>query len=226
MISRAGPHGGNNSGALEIHAPHRPIHTFKEMMVHLGLITLGVLIALSFEGVVSWREHRALVREARANILDEIRDNRMEIANRLQKIPGAREALDASIAVAQRLIDSKKLEGSVQIGFGTADLRDASRATAAVTGAFGLMAYDEVKKVATVYMHQELFLRAQSDAMQNLTRAMAAINLLKHAETATARELEDWKTNLRLTIASLTVEEQIGAGLLKEYDRVLQGHEP
>jgi hypothetical protein len=99
---------------LEIHAPHRPIHTAKEMKVDLGLITLGVLIALSFEGLV---------------------------------------------------------------------------------------------------------------AIQNLTRALAAIALLKHAETATVRELEDWKMTLRLTIASLEIEEQLGGGLLKEYERMLQGHE-
>ena len=57
---------------MEIHAPHGPIHSFKEMAVQIALITLGVLIALSFEGVASWREHRALVREARANLTNEI----------------------------------------------------------------------------------------------------------------------------------------------------------
>ena len=196
------------------------------MVAHLVLVTLGVLIALSFEGFGSWREHRALVREARANILSEIRDNQKELASRLQKIPKEREALDAAIAVAQKLIDTGKLEGSVQLGFETADLSEASRTTAAVTGAFGLMEYDEVKKYATVYGHQELFLRAQSAAIQDLTRAMAAINLLQHSETATPRELEDWKMNLRLTIASLTVEEGLGAGLVKEYERVLKGENP
>jgi len=212
---------------LEIHAPHRPVHSLREMVAHLVLVTLGVLIALSFEGFGSWREHRALVREARANILSEIRDNQKELASRLQKIPEERKGLEAAIAVAQKLVDTKKLdEDKVQLGFVTADLRDASRTTAAVTGAFGLMEYDEVKKYATVYGHQELFLRAQTAAIQDLTRSMAAINLLEHSETATIRELEEWKMNLRLTIAALTVEEGLGAGLVEEYQRVLEGHEP
>ena len=196
------------------------------MVAHLALVTLGVLIALSFEGIGSWREHRTLVREARANILSEIRDNQKELANRLQKIPEERHALDEAITVAQKLIDTKKLESSVQLGFNTADLRDASRTTATVTGAFGLMEYEEVKKYATLYGHQELFLRAQNDAIQNLTRAMAAINLLQHSDTATARELEDWKMSLRLTIASLTIEEGLGGNLVKEYESVLKGQEP
>jgi hypothetical protein len=68
-------HDGDNSRAVDIHAPHRSISSLKEGLVHLTLITLGVLIALSFEGIASWREHRALVREARANLASEIHDN-------------------------------------------------------------------------------------------------------------------------------------------------------
>jgi predicted xylose isomerase-like sugar epimerase len=211
---------------LEIHAPHKPVHSLREMLTHLVLVTLGVLIALSFEGIGSWREHRALLHEARANILSELRDNQKELAQRLEGIPKERDNLTAAIDVAQRLMDTKKLEGEVQLGFQTADLRDASRTTAAVTGAFGLMDYSEVKKYATVYGHQELFLRAQTTAIENLTRTMAAVHLLQHSDRATARELEDWKMSLRLTIASLTVEEGLGQGLVKEYDRVLKGQEP
>src|SRR5262249_30232388 len=185
-----------------------------------------VLIALSFEGIGSWREHRALLHEARANILSELRDNQKELAHRLSQIPKERDNLSAAIDVAQRLMATKKLEGQVQLGFGTADLRDASRTTAAVTGAFGLMDYTEVKKYATVYGHQELFLRAQTAAIENLTRTMAAIHLLQHSEKATPRELEDWKLSLRLTIASLTAEEGLGEGVVRVYARGLKGQEP
>jgi hypothetical protein len=211
---------------LEIHAPHAPVHSLRDMVAHLALVTLGVLIALSFEGIGSWREHRALLREARANILSELRDNQKELAHRLEGIPKERANLTAAIAVAQKLIDTKKLEGQVELGFGTADLRDASRTTATVTGAFGLMDYREVKKYAIVYGHQELFLRAQTTAIQDLTRTMAAITLLQHSDTATVRELEDWKMSLRLTIASLAIEEGLGGNLVKEYESVLNGQEP
>jgi hypothetical protein len=77
-----------------------------------------------------------------------------------------------------------------------------------------------------VYGHQELFLRAQTTAIQDLTRTMAAIHLLQHSDKATARELEDWKLSLRLTIASLGIEEELGSSLVKEYESVLKGQEP
>ena len=176
---------------MEIHAPHKPVHSLREMLTHLVLVTLGVLIALSFEGIGSWREHRALLHEARANILSELRDNQKELAHRLSQIPKERDDLSAAIDVAQRLMD-----------------------------------YSEVKKYATVYGHQELFLRAQTTAIQDLTRTMAAIHLLQHSDKATARELEDWKLSLRLTIASLGIEEDLGKNLVKEYESVLKGQEP
>jgi hypothetical protein len=37
--------------------------------------------------------------------------------------------------------------------------------------------------------------------------------------------LEDWSTAIRQAGASLFVEEELGASLLKDYDSVLQGRE-
>jgi hypothetical protein len=39
-------------GSVEIHPPHGSIHSFKDFVVQLATITAGVLIALSFEGVL------------------------------------------------------------------------------------------------------------------------------------------------------------------------------
>ena len=65
---------------MEVHAPHGGVHSFKDALVHVGLITIGVLIALSFESISTWREHRALVREARENLASELSDNRKELS--------------------------------------------------------------------------------------------------------------------------------------------------
>jgi len=34
---------------IEVHAPHEPIHTWKDFWIHLGTITVGLLIAISLE---------------------------------------------------------------------------------------------------------------------------------------------------------------------------------
>jgi len=211
---------------MEIHAPHEPVQSLRQMLTHLALVTMGVLIALSFEGIGTWREHRALVREARANILSELSDNHNELENRLKGIVVEQKNIDETIAVAQRLLETKQLKGSVQLGFETADLRDASRRTAEITGAFALMEYDEVKKYAELYSHQELFMRTQADAMRDLARTMGVLNLLKYADRASVRELEQWQMDLRAVLGDLTVEEGLGKKLLKDYEHVLEGKEP
>ena len=207
---------------MEIHAPHRPISSLKEGLVHLTLITLGVMIALSFEGIASWREHRALVREARANLASEIRDNMNELSNRLKNIPTERQNIDRVHEVLTTLMQHRQVQGPVGLGFDTADLRDASHATAQVTGAFALMDYDEVKNYASVYEKQALYVRLHNEAFQTVSGTLALADILARHETPSTRELDDLRQQFRRMSAWLTIEEQIGGALLKDYERVLQ----
>jgi hypothetical protein len=209
---------------VDIHAPHQSIPSLKEGLVHLTLITLGVLIALSFDGIASWREHRALVREARANLASELRDNRNELSNRLKNIATERRNIDRAHEVVTTLMQHRQVEGEFGLAFDTADLRDASHATAQVTGAFALMDYDEVKKYASVYELQALYVRLHNDAFQSVSGPLALADIVARNETPSPRELEDVRLQLRRMGASLTIEEQIGAALLKGYDSMLQEH--
>jgi len=150
-----------------------------------------VLIALSFEGIGTWREHRALVREARANILSEIRDNQRELANRLNNVETEQKELDSILEALQTIVDRKKLNVShVGTNMTTAELRDASHSTAQVTGAFALMEYDEVKKYAAVYSRQAMYQRLHDDTFQNLSRALGFVAIFAAPEKASMREME------------------------------------
>ena len=64
---------------MEIHAPDHLPANWKETAKHLAIITAGVLIALTLEGIVSWIDHRMLVREAVANLTAELRNNKKEL---------------------------------------------------------------------------------------------------------------------------------------------------
>ena len=46
---------------LDVHPPHEKVHGFKDFLLHILTITIGLLIALSLEGCVEWRHHRHLV---------------------------------------------------------------------------------------------------------------------------------------------------------------------
>lgn len=42
---------------IDVHAPHGGLHTWKDFWIHLGTITLGLLIAISLEQSVEWLHH-------------------------------------------------------------------------------------------------------------------------------------------------------------------------
>ena len=64
---------------MDIHSPAGRIASWKDTVKHLAIITAGVLIALSVEGVVSWADHRMLVREAEGNLAAELCCNKNEL---------------------------------------------------------------------------------------------------------------------------------------------------
>ena len=147
---------------MEVHTPHEPVTSLRGLVTHLDLVIMGVLIALSFEGIATWREHRALVRDARANLLNEVRDNRNELAERLKEIPQETDQLERALDVSIALLQHKTIDGKMGLGFKSADLQTASHTTAEVTGAFALMEYDVVKRYASLYDHQNVFVKTQT----------------------------------------------------------------
>jgi hypothetical protein len=220
---------------MEIHPPHNAVHTWKDALTHIALITVGVFIALSFEGVATWREHRALVREARANLMTEVDDNRKELQRALKKLDETDAQLQHDLAVTAALIGRTPIKGGKSIDLETdlANLQDASHTTAEATGAFGLMDYAEVKKFAGVYSWQQQFLAAQRDLVTDLTHALpgamavtgthtpGAAMLVDGPHTASMQELESLQQGLRQCVTSALVERQMAKSLSAAYDRVL-----
>ena len=58
---------------MEIHAPEGPVNTIKDFLVHISIVTVGILIALGLEGAREAWHNRHLVRETRENVHEEMR---------------------------------------------------------------------------------------------------------------------------------------------------------
>src|SRR5437868_10040040 len=125
---------------MEIHTPDHLPETWKETVKHLALIAAGVLIALAFEGVVAWSDHRLLVREAKANLIEEIRNNRKELEGQLANIARERDEFDHADQIGQELLDRGKLDKfDLGLNWHFAELKNAAVTTGQITGAFGYM---------------------------------------------------------------------------------------
>jgi hypothetical protein len=88
---------------LEVHAPHQTVHTWKDFLIHIAAITLGLLIALGLEATVEWIHHRHQAREALELLKQEVDRNRIALANDMRSGDiGERNHRDA-LAVLHRL---------------------------------------------------------------------------------------------------------------------------
>jgi hypothetical protein len=220
---------------MEIHAPHKPILTLKEAAAHLVIVTAGILIALSLEGLLERQRHHALVREARANVTIELTGNKARLEKLHGELDGMKRNLERGLDVLNTLPGSRAAEdaaalyrvdtGGVIHNYDIAELRTASRTTAEMTGAFGLMDYAEVQTYASAYDRQALFNRVQDQAW---TSAMAAFSLGQKLDfqKASPAAVEDAKRQLRLAIGTLIIEEEVATALIKAYERALtsEGH--
>ena len=208
---------------MEIHPPHGPARSWSDVFGQLTIITAGVLIALALEGAVAWFEHRKLVREATTNLRNEMAENVREVEGLFISIVKERQNLEHADELAQMLLAQKKVENEkLELVFHGAELKDASRTTAEVTGAFGHMEYAEVERFAAVYGLQTAFNRAQERTNETFVTTLAGVSLLSSSEKPDPGQVKQWKSQIALTLAALTVEEQIGQQLVKRYTQALE----
>jgi hypothetical protein len=149
-----------------------------EWLFQLATITLGVLIALSFDALLEWRANRALVAEARATIAREIAKNRADLESNLAGYEERSAKLRASLKLLDEL--DAGVEPTVheyQITWNPPQLARAGWESAERTGALALMDYAEVEHLAGLYSIQQLVEDNAGTAFSATARALAALGV-------------------------------------------------
>ena len=214
--------------AMEIHAPHHPALTLKDALVHLCIVTVGILIALSLEGTRQWWEHRELVAETRARLESEIQGNRDSIQTVLKSLGPAKPRFLHAIDVVSDLSNPDHAKAAESLfGEGTGNVtamsfayfNTAAYSTAQVTGALGFMEYSDALRYADAYDLQALYARMQDSAEKDVIAAgMLGTSLQQKPTTA---EIADVERQLRLALGGLVVLENIAKKLDELYAKAL-----
>jgi len=206
---------------MEIHAPLHPIMSLREFLVHLSMVTLGILIALGLEQSVEAYHHRELAREARENIRSEIRDNKKDLDKHLADLDGLRKERKDDLVVIEKMLGHEKLkEASMSINFYGATLSSASWSTASTVGALVYMDYAEVKQLAEAYKKQEFYDQLQNEQIKMVQVGLGLMSSIGESKP-TDDELRAVRSQLLQSHASLVVLDQLGRQLDAEYDKVL-----
>ena len=142
---------------MDVHAPHEPIHTWRDIALHLGIVTVGLFIALSLEAFVEHLHNRHLVAEARANIREELQINHEAAQDDIHRVQLTIDSLQANIATIHRLqTNPKDFHGTITNTMSFNSLNDAAWRTARDTGALSFMPYKEVQRYSDLYMLEGL----------------------------------------------------------------------
>ena len=212
---------------IDVHPPTEPVHGWRDFLVHLITITIGLVIALSLEGCVEWQHHRHLVREAEASLQGEIKTNAGNIAGALDDVRKEQASLKGDIEILQRIIANPKVKNyeNFTVGLRVRTFEDVSWKTAQSTGAVGYMPYEQAHEYANLYSQQDEIYVAEQQAVRDTVVAVAPIiDLKKGAVNPGAEESVRIKNNFEVLQAQMMYLQSKIEGLDGAFKTFLAAH--
>jgi len=157
---------------IDIHVPHGTQLGVKDFFLHLFIITLGLLIALSLERWVEQVHHRHLAREAEAGLRAEITNNEHELVRQRQQINDGQKLMGADLKVlAEMRSHPHAKRGPLNLMFSLGSFDDISWKTAQTTGAIAYMPYKDAQSFSDIYAFQDVYLRSVLLDLEDLGNA-------------------------------------------------------
>jgi hypothetical protein len=200
---------------MDVHAPHDPIHTWKDFFLHLITITIGLLIALSLEAGVELLHHRNEVKETREALRIEREHNRKSFAMNTVHFRTGGALMQNNLLVLVYLqqhpgTPEEKLPGIIVWGAYYEPITEATWKTATQTGVTALMPQDEVTKDDALYSELEILESTQVDLYRAVTQAQKYAFIDPDVTHLTPAQLE---TEIELTQNVLEANYRRGAWL-------------
>jgi hypothetical protein len=212
---------------MDIHPSQGPIRSFKDFVLHLLTVIIGILIALSLEGLLEWHHHRSLVQEARSNLASEIRENRQHLTKGLDSAPDAEQRLKATIeAIDNYRKNPTTRTPNLDWSYGLFPLNATAWSTAKSTGAVSYMDYSEVQGYTRVYVVQDQFLSLQQSTLEkwlDLQKWGTRTSPFDGFSKLNSAELAEIADEASAALIHTQTEESIARSLVQEYEKALQG---
>lgn len=140
---------------MDVHPPHGGIHSWRDFLIHLATITIGLLIALGLEAIVEYFHHQHLVQEARADIREEMKANEDRLTSNLAAVKEDEDRVQNDIKLLLLLRTGKKVgPGSLDYTFHWSSFGDSAWKTAQTSNAVSYMDFKRAQDLADVYSLQ------------------------------------------------------------------------
>ncbi len=212
---------------LDVHPPHEPVHGWRDFLLHILTITIGLLIALGLEGCVEWQHHRHLVHEAEASLHAEIENNAKGLPDTLAALHKNQADLKHDVEVLKYIIKNHKApeHSTMSISFGIRTFDDVSWKTAQSTTALSYMPYSQAEEYSDIYDTQnELFVAEQQAARDAIISLAPFINSNDKDPDPTEGQANDMKQKIEILQGQLTLVDNFMNSLDRAYKKFLAAH--
>jgi hypothetical protein len=147
---------------MDLHPPGGPVRSVKDFLVHLGIVTLGILIALGLEQVVETHQRSKIAAEALAAFRKEIADNETNVKEVMAEMTELRtKTQDAIAKLSQDAAPGGAAPRIEYPGVRLDFISSASWDSAIATHALNDLPYDTVKRYAEAFGALRIFLDAE-----------------------------------------------------------------
>jgi hypothetical protein len=205
---------------MEIHGPEGPTNSFKDFLIHIVIVTIGILIALGLEGIREAIHVHHVVRDARENFSAELQGNRDHLDKELKHDSEMLTNIDQIIADLPKLRKNPtELRARVAKVYPSGYFFSSSRWESALsTGALGHMSVDEVNRYAEVnfLVHAYTALESQTNTDWQKLEAFFSAN-----ENPTQQEINTGVEKLYLYRADTRSLKQVAEEFSNSLDNAL-----
>src|SRR3984957_482072 len=134
---------------FDVHAPHQTVHTWKDFLVHIAAIAIGLLLALALEKLAEYVHERRQLAEARRELAMEVAENRRTWATNVTEASRIQQELDADLRLIQAVrshspVGDRKFEYSVKLYA----VRDGPWQAVRQSSSLNLMPHEELQTYA------------------------------------------------------------------------------
>jgi len=211
---------------LDVHAPHDSMHGWRDFLLHLITITIGLLIALSLEGIVEWQHHRHLVHDAEVSLHAEIKNNEAVMASTISDLEKEQASLKNDIAVLNYIIKNHKgpEHGSMDVTFHIHTFDGTAWRTAQSTGALAYMPYDRAQEYSDIYLGQDELKSSEDQAARDAIISLGPLINSSDEADPTGGEAADIKQKIQVLQGQLLLVHSFLSSLDGHYKKFLAAH--
>ena len=172
---------------LDVHPPHTPTHTWRDFLLHIVTIVVGLLIAIGLEQTVERLHHHYVLIETRENLHEELNDEAETIQSNLDIMRAEQKELATD---AEILRGTSSTGGKLIYRWGFSAPRSIAWTIAKSNNTTALMTPDEVERYSYIFFLDEHATEIASRYIDevNISKAIAARVPDASALTSTERE--------------------------------------